>query len=190
MKNKQPNGQKFGPKMARALLQRCNELEDCVVSQQKTIAQLESQIVNDSLGHNLMKERYDKAMAFLELNRPEILQLMKVHAKHGALAAAGKLPTVTVKLTKARRKPVLNGVPEVPEVPVAHAPMLPAQAQDRLTPVAVHPVNVASGTSLPDSTKGTSGTPPLADTGGETRLVPVAEVLEQPTKDAKGRWKL
>lgn len=118
-KNKQPNGQKFGPKMARALKLRCDALEDCVLSQQKVIEERTSEITNMRLSYDIMKRRHDDAMKFLELNRPEILQLMKAHAKHGALAAAGKLPSVTVKLVKRKRK--------VPAIPESELPLSPQQ---------------------------------------------------------------
>jgi len=119
MKNKQKNGQTFGPKMAKALKLRCDKLEDAVVSQQEAISALESQIVNNNMAHAIMKKRYEDAMQYLELNRPEILKLMKTHAKHGVLASQGKLPAVQVKLVKRKGKvPVIppSPLPEVPEV--------------------------------------------------------------------------
>ncbi len=104
MRNKQPNGQTFGPKMAKALLIRVNTLEDAVISQQKRIMELESEIANNNMGHVLMKKRYEDMMHYVELNKPEILKLMKLHAKHGVLAAQGKLPSVHVTLVKKRKK--------------------------------------------------------------------------------------
>lgn len=132
MKNKQPNGQTFGPKMAKALKIRCDALEDCVVSQQATITKLESQIANDALGYALKDKRYNDAMAFLELNRPEVLQVMKASAKHGVLVAAGKAPSITIKVVKRKRKSV------VPELPLPVAELDLHDADEPAPPVPTH----------------------------------------------------
>ncbi len=124
-KNKHPNGQTMGPKMAKALKIRCDALEDCVLSQQKVISERESEIVNMKLSYDLMKRRYEEAMKYLELNRPEVLQLMKVSAKHGVLASQGKLPTVNVKLVKRRLR--------TPQIPQQELPLSPADQKELQT---------------------------------------------------------
>lgn len=129
MKNKQPNGQTFGPKMARALLKRCNELEDCVVSQQKAITELQSQITNNEMGHALMKRRYDDAMAFVELKRPDVMRLLEAQTKRRAvgIASLGKLPDIVLKVVKKKRKvkvPEFNQHQDIDSVTVL-GPMIP-----------------------------------------------------------------
>lgn len=106
MKNKQPNGQTFGPKMARALLVRCNNLEDAVVSQQKLIAQLRSEIANNNLAHVLMAKRYEDMKTFVELNRPDVERLIRAQSKRKAveIAMGGALPQIVMKVVKKKKK--------------------------------------------------------------------------------------
>lgn len=105
-KNKHPTGQRLSTK---ALLKRCHELEDCVMSQQKVIAERDSVITNNQLGHDLMKRKYEDMQKYVQLNRPEILQLMKSLVKHSATGG----PTLDIKLVKSKRK-----APKIPDAPV------------------------------------------------------------------------
>ncbi len=114
MKNKQPNGQKFGPKMARALKIRCDKLEDCVVSQQKEIARLQSQISNDTLGNTLLKARHDDMLRYCQMKRPDVLKLMSTLAKRGVKATEVPLPEIKMSFVKKKRQ--VRPFPQVPEV--------------------------------------------------------------------------
>lgn len=107
-KNKHKTGQRINTKK---LLKYKNELEDCVQSQQATIAELQSTITNNQLGHDLMKRKYEDMQKFVQLNRPEILQLMKSLVKHSATGG----PTLDIKLVKAKRK-----APKIPEAPLPY----------------------------------------------------------------------
>lgn len=108
-KNKHKTGQRINTKK---LLKYKNELEDCVQSQQKTIEELQSEIANNALAYQIKDKRYNDMLKYCELNRPEILQLMKTFAKQGVLAAQGKVQPIEVKLMKAKRK-----APRIPDAP-------------------------------------------------------------------------
>jgi hypothetical protein len=132
-KNKQPNGQKFGPKMAKALLARCNELEDAVLSQAKIISDLRSEIANNNLGHKLMADRYEEMKRFVELKRPDVERLINVMTKRKALEQiqlTGALPQINLTVVKRKRKPKVP--PLEPVLKPQDAATLMAEAFDEV----------------------------------------------------------
>lgn len=111
-RNKHPTKQKIDKRFVQNLKKYNTELEDCVQSQQKTIEELRSEIANNALAYQIKDKRYNDMLKYCELNRPEILQLMKTFAKQGVLAAQGKVKPIEVVLMKAKRK-----APKIPEAP-------------------------------------------------------------------------
>lgn len=112
-----------GRKLAKLIFERDDyqarwaKLVKRVKIQTKQIADLEAQVkslqsaqAQDSLGHQIRFNKYERLMTYCNLNRPDVLKLLKAVEKQDARAHAGVLKPINVTIKTRKHGPHIEGL--------------------------------------------------------------------------------
>lgn len=77
---------------------------------ENAIKRYESQIANNSLSYQIMKDKFEAMTSFITLKRPDVLRLIAATEKQKAAAHSGNLRPINVTVVQKKRMPKVEGL--------------------------------------------------------------------------------